>query len=215
MLRASSMSPCSRSPGRCNTGLRTSPPAKRHWPLSPAVLAKQRDRTKPAPSAGLFLRTTPVQQGKPGILIADDEPAVRSLLEVVLQRQGFTVWQAASGDEALELYQEHSRQTVLVILDVRMPGRDGLQTLAALQQLNPAVVCCFVSGQPGDYREADLMDRGTPGRVLLLPRQTFLTSSAPAPTPPPLLGQPDARPRRPPGGNHRTRHRPRGALSPS
>jgi len=158
MLRASSMSVCSRSPGLCNTGWRTSPPAKRPLPL--AVLAKQRDRTKPTASAGLPIRTTPAQQGKPGILIADDEPAVRSLLEVVLQRQGFTVWQAASGDEALELYREHGQQTVLVILDVRMPGRDGLETLAALQKLNPAVVCCFVSGHPGDYREVDLMEHG-------------------------------------------------------
>jgi CheY-like chemotaxis protein len=95
-----------------------------------------------------------------GILIADDEPSVRGFLQVVLGQQGFAVWQASDGHEAVRLYQRHQREIVLVLLDVRMPGRDGPLTLAAMQDVNPAVVCCFMTGDAGDYTQQDLLRQG-------------------------------------------------------
>jgi CheY-like chemotaxis protein len=47
-----------------------------------------------------------------------------------------------------------------VLLDVRMPGMDGPQTLAALREINPAVRCCFATGHAGAYEEADLLRAG-------------------------------------------------------
>jgi CheY-like chemotaxis protein len=47
------------------------------------------------------------------------------------------VWLAAGGQEALDLYQRHREAIDVVLLDVRMPGLDGPQTLAALRALNP------------------------------------------------------------------------------
>jgi CheY-like chemotaxis protein len=49
-----------------------------------------------------------------------------------------------------------------------MPGLDGLQALAALQELNPTVVCCFMTGHAGDYTEADLVEQGA-ARVFAKP----------------------------------------------
>jgi two-component system cell cycle sensor histidine kinase/response regulator CckA len=93
-------------------------------------------------------------------LVADDEPAVRQLLQVVLRRQGCAVWLAANGHEAVRLYQRHRAEIAVVLLDARMPGLDGPQTLIAMQQLNPAVVCGFMTGDAGNHTEAELARSG-------------------------------------------------------
>lgn len=95
-----------------------------------------------------------------GILVVDDEAAVRGVLNVGLRQQGFAVWLAANGQEALDLYRHHSHAIDMVLLDVRMPGRDGPQTLAALQELNPDLRCCFMSGDLGSYAEWQLCELG-------------------------------------------------------
>jgi CheY-like chemotaxis protein len=105
--------------------------------------------------------------GKPGVLVVDDEPVVRDLLELALRYRGFEVWVAAGGAEALRVYQRHRDDIALVLLDVRMPGLDGPQTLDALQQIDPAVRCCFMSGELGGYEASDLLNRGA---LLLFPK---------------------------------------------
>jgi DNA-binding NtrC family response regulator len=104
---------------------------------------------------------------KPGVLVVDDEQMVRDLLQVALGPRGFEVWVAAGGAEALEVYQRHRNDIALVLLDVRMPGLDGPQTLCALQQVDPAVRCCFMSGDLDGYEPADLLKRGA---LLLFPK---------------------------------------------
>jgi CheY-like chemotaxis protein len=95
-----------------------------------------------------------------GILVVDDDPEVRTLLDRVLGAQGFAVWLAADGYEALKAYRSHHDEIDLVVLDVRMPILDGPQTLAALLQLAPHLRCCFLTGDPGHYTEEELRDRG-------------------------------------------------------
>jgi CheY-like chemotaxis protein len=102
-----------------------------------------------------------------GILVADDEPSVRGVLSVTLRQQGFAVWLAADGWEALDLYWQHAPAIDVVMLDVLMPGLDGPQTLAALQELNPQVRCCFMSGHLGDYTEGRLRELGA---AIVLPK---------------------------------------------
>lgn len=84
------------------------------------------------------------------ILVVDDDFGVRNFLRVFLERYGFAVLLAEGGLMATELYREHQQSLALVLLDVQMPGMDGPQTLAELQKINPAVVCCFMTGSRGD-----------------------------------------------------------------
>jgi two-component system cell cycle sensor histidine kinase/response regulator CckA len=85
-----------------------------------------------------------------GILVVDDDAAVRSGLERVLRRRGFAVWAAAGGAEAVDLYREHAERIGVVLTDVRMPGVNGADTVAALRRLDPAVRVCFMTCEPED-----------------------------------------------------------------
>jgi CheY-like chemotaxis protein len=99
----------------------------------------------------------------PAILVVDDEPAIRQLVADVLHQQGYAVLVAATGEEAVALYQNHPGTIQLVLLDIRMPGQDGPATLDALRALDPHVRCCFLSGDLGGYTEEDLLQRGAQG----------------------------------------------------
>lgn len=66
------------------------------------------------------------------VLLVDDYPANLFALEVVLERLGRPLLKAGSGDEALELLSQHDCAAVL--LDVRMPGRDGIATARAIRE---------------------------------------------------------------------------------
>jgi CheY-like chemotaxis protein len=95
-----------------------------------------------------------------GLLVVDDEASVRDILNTSMRQEGFAVHVATGGQEALELYRRHHETVDVVLMDVRMPGLDGPQTLAALQEVNPQVRCCLMSGDLGSYRADELKSRG-------------------------------------------------------
>ena len=97
---------------------------------------------------------------KPGVLVVDDEYLVRIMVQLGLERNGFDVWLASGGREAIGLYRKHRDSIAVVLLDVRMPGLDGPQTLDALRELNPGVRACFMSGDTGAYELEGLQQRG-------------------------------------------------------
>lgn len=84
------------------------------------------------------------------ILIVDDEEPLRTLLRRVLEEDGHTVREAANGSAALALYREHP--TDLVITDILMPKRDGLDVLLALTRefLDAKVIA--MTGASGDHQ---------------------------------------------------------------
>jgi CheY-like chemotaxis protein len=102
----------------------------------------------------------PQPRDKPGVLVVDDEHLVRVMVQLGLERNGFDVWLASDGREAIELYRKHRESIAVVLLDVRMPGLDGPQTLAALREWNPDVRACFMSADTGDYEPGGLRQRG-------------------------------------------------------
>jgi DNA-binding response OmpR family regulator len=69
--------------------------------------------------------------GKPVILAADDDPDIRELVAFRLERSGYTVLQAADGEEALALALEHTPD--LAVLDVMMPKMDGFEVVRRLR----------------------------------------------------------------------------------
>ena len=70
------------------------------------------------------------------ILIVDDEPGIRETLGGILEDEGYRVGAAASGEECLEALATQSYP--LVLLDIWLPGIDGLETLERIQQIDPA-----------------------------------------------------------------------------
>jgi CheY-like chemotaxis protein len=97
---------------------------------------------------------------KPGVLVVDDEHLVWITVQLGLERNGFDVWLASNGWEAIDLYREHREDIAAVLLDLRLPGLDGPQTLDALRQLNPEVLACFISDDPGAYQPDELRHHG-------------------------------------------------------
>ncbi|GAU83993.1 cell cycle histidine kinase CckA [Bosea sp. BIWAKO-01] len=80
------------------------------------------------------------------ILLVEDEDAVRALNARMLISRGYTVHEAASGVEALDIFLEHDGKIDLVVSDVVMPEMDGPTLLGELRQRNPATKVVFVSG---------------------------------------------------------------------
>src|SRR3954447_29039 len=81
---------------------------------------------------------------KPTILIVDDEPGVRTALSGVLTDEGYEVEAVASGEACLERVTRGAID--LVILDVWLPGMDGLATLARLRERQVDVQVVLISG---------------------------------------------------------------------
>jgi CheY-like chemotaxis protein len=76
---------------------------------------------------------------------------MRTKLYVAFRKQGFAVWLAATGRQAVQLCQQVGEQIDLVLLDVHLPWLDGVQTLDTLRQVNPRLRGCFMSAHPGNY----------------------------------------------------------------
>jgi CheY-like chemotaxis protein len=99
----------------------------------------------------------PFQQG---VLVVDDCELMRLMMRLALERAGFRVLLATTGEEAIDVFREHRTTIAAVLLDVQMPGLDGPRTLDALVDLDPEVRSCFVSGDTGEYTPEDLIRRG-------------------------------------------------------
>jgi carbon storage regulator CsrA len=97
---------------------------------------------------------------KHGILVVDDDQSVRGVLRAAMAQQGLAVWLAADGQQALDVYQRNGDAIDVVLVDLRMPVLDGTQTLAALQEINPQIRCCFMTGDLGSYTEESLLGLG-------------------------------------------------------
>lgn len=78
------------------------------------------------------------------ILVVDDETYTRELLETLLQDEGYTVSTARDGFEAIDKIKEQNFN--LVCLDVRMPGLNGVETLAELRKINQSVAVLMITG---------------------------------------------------------------------
>lgn len=91
------------------------------------------------------------QTAMPRILIVDDDRALCSLLAEYLQREGFVVDVAHDSEAALVQLRNQAQRPDLLILDVMMPGRDGLDTLRELRlQYRLPVIMLSARGEPVD-----------------------------------------------------------------
>src|SRR2546421_4210766 len=80
----------------------------------------------------------------PNILLVDDEPGMLRYIRTLLEVDDYKVATATTGEEALQLV-EKGLEPDLILLDVLMPGIDGLETLERLRQMKPAVKVVMLS----------------------------------------------------------------------
>lgn len=100
---------------------------------------------------------------KRGVLVVDDEEVVRGLLTGVLSAEGFEVFQAADGVEAMEVYESHHRSIDLVILDMIMPGMGGEEVLRRLRESSKKVKVVISSGFMSEEQRDKLQEYGVDG----------------------------------------------------
>lgn len=83
------------------------------------------------------------------ILLVDDDKHIRLLFKEELEEEGYLIDLASDGFEALEKLKD--RRFDLVVLDLRMPGMDGMETLAGVKRLDEGqrVILCSASGEQG------------------------------------------------------------------
>jgi DNA-binding response OmpR family regulator len=86
------------------------------------------------------------------ILVAEDEPSIRRLVQWALQDEGFDV--DAVGDGAAAIDYLRKRRPALIVLDVMMPGADGYAVARALRALHGRATPILVLTAAGDAREA-------------------------------------------------------------
>ncbi len=80
------------------------------------------------------------------IAIVDDEPLIREIAKTILEEHNYQTITASSGAEAIDLYARHQQDIQVVLMDLMMPGMDGLTAMGELQKLNPAVKVIISSG---------------------------------------------------------------------
>lgn len=78
------------------------------------------------------------------ILVIDDEDQVRTYLRKLLKRAGHHVIEAADGEKGLKLYQDESAD--VIITDLIMPGKEGLETIMAIRSKTPDAKIIAISG---------------------------------------------------------------------
>ena len=84
------------------------------------------------------------------ILLAEDEPAIRTALARILQSAGYDVLEAADGEEALRLSESHQGPIHLLLSDVMMPSIGGKELMQRLAVSRPEIRVVLMSGYTDD-----------------------------------------------------------------
>jgi CheY-like chemotaxis protein len=106
-----------------------------------------------------------ITRGNETILLIDDEEMVIDVGQRLLERLGYEVLTASTGNEALKIYQKQGMGIKLVILDMIMPDMGGSETFDRLKAINPAIRVLLSSGYSVDGQATEILDRGCSGFI--------------------------------------------------
>lgn len=109
--------------------------------------------------------TGKIGPGSGTILLVDDEEIVLEVGMQMLQAMGYTVLGAASGTEAIRIFQEKAGTIDLVILDLIMPDIDGSQAFDAIKTIDPDACVLLSSGYSQDSQAQEILERGCSGFI--------------------------------------------------
>lgn len=88
------------------------------------------------------------------VIVVDDEEFIRDLYRNVFESRGFTVFSAPNGEEAVKLLRTMKFKPDAVIMDHRMPGKDGIETTRELLKIDPWVPIIFSSADESAREKA-------------------------------------------------------------
>ncbi|HOP21155.1 MAG TPA: response regulator, partial [Amphiplicatus sp.] len=95
------------------------------------------------------------------VLIVDDDPTQRRLMRAVCERGGYPVLQADSGEAALTLLQsQEGAEVSLIMLDLRMPGLGGMETLKRVKAMREDLPVIVLTAQGGVDTVVEAMQNG-------------------------------------------------------
>jgi PAS domain S-box-containing protein len=97
-----------------------------------------------------------IERGRETILLAEDGEDVRRLIKEILVKYGYTVIEAADGEEAVRIFVKNSEKIDLLILDSIMPGKNGRAVYDEISRMNPRIRVLFMSGYTRDI----VLDKG-------------------------------------------------------
>ncbi len=135
------------------------------------------------------------------VLIVDDDPAVRTVLKRILSGDGYSLEEAEDAFRALDQLDAHPPDAVL--LDLKMPGMDGLALLDNLRQRGLDVPVVVLTGHGDQFTARECLEAGAAAYLTKPPDRSDLLlavrgavaqgrlarAEGPAPEPPPLLGE--------------------------
>ncbi|MEX2526044.1 MAG: response regulator [Gemmatimonadota bacterium] len=102
------------------------------------------------------------------VVVIDDEPGIRNVIARILVRDGHEVWQAENGDVGLRMVGTHQPQ--LVITDLLMPDKEGIETIQELREAYPDLKILAVSGAGSAEEGGPLLDAEILGADASLPK---------------------------------------------
>ena len=95
------------------------------------------------------------------ILLVEDEKLVRKSAAMVLEENGYIVFEASNAESAIKLFNLEKGVFDLILSDVVMPGKSGLQMIAPLMDINPGVPVLLCSGYLDDKAQiTEIIRRG-------------------------------------------------------
>ncbi len=100
----------------------------------------------------------PLADAPISVLVVDDEEPIRNALKKYLVQQGYDVTTAASGDEALRILQR--QKIAVMLLDVRMPGRSGIDLVPQVLEVEPTIAILMLTAVNDATTAALCMQRG-------------------------------------------------------
>ena len=110
-------------------------------------------------------RAITVQKGEGTVLVVDDEEMIVDVGKRVLERIGYRVLVARSGEEALKVYREKESIIDMVILDMIMPGMGGGKTFEGLKGIDPSVKVILSSGYSVNAQVTEILNLGCRGFI--------------------------------------------------
>jgi CheY-like chemotaxis protein len=101
-----------------------------------------------------------VRTGRETILVVDDEDYVLDACKAMLTKLGYRTILAHNGEEALDIFRRDNGRIDLIMLDMVMPGMDGLKAYEHLKKINPAVNVILSSGYSLTGVVKEILDKG-------------------------------------------------------